>query len=708
MVSEVCKLICFKNFSSTCSILKQKYLSLVSYILILLAISSVSFAQTPDSTGIIKAKGISDSLDNKNISNSDSVQTQKVRKLIPIQKDFTVFNFNDNIISKRQQQFKDYRFAGDLLNYLPYGTLLDLGWLGQPSEMKFYDLGFNNITYLSDGINFNNRLTNSLDLNLLQSENLDFIGVSTLPRGFLFDNLNNPVAVYFKETDTLEKKPVTKIRYFQGKNEEAYINGVFKTRVYRNLYGAFQFTSTAIDNGYENTDFSAWKASATLKYLVNNDLNLIAKYNHVRSYTGLFGGVNLDSIKAIPGITNTDDVLYNRILAPVEFTTRYQKITRHNFELSALLKLSGNSLTDVSLYHQYHSTKFRQNEKFKERNVKRIFNDDDYTAYGIKVSHQHKFNFVSIYLFGNYEKINNNVSNYELNVFDKNKYSYLSYGGVVSSSLLNDILVPSVFVKQTYSELDNKYFSGFGADVNLNFAKRSKLYFGISKYSKPVHTFKTNLTGITSDVNILEMKLMFGFARLNGSIGYFRYSATNSLNPFVTLSDDFLKTVEFIDFSVKDNLTNSGIGLSLNHHAWKILTEVNIAYYFKNEHPDGKFSLFAGIYYVDTLFQNNLHLKAGFNFKSSAVQSNIIYDFEKQLSTLINRSQHGSPAFLLIPDYSSTITNQLDIFIAGEIQEAATVYFVLENIFDTKYYLIKYYPKQEMTFRFGFSWEFLN
>ncbi len=676
-------------------------------ILILLANVSHAFPKYLSNTDFIGFPGIHDTtLTNTNTDSTDSTNKNTIHKIIPLNYDYSLYNLNA-LISQKEKQFKDYRFSGDLLNYLPFGYLLDLGWMGQPSEVVLYNLGFNNITFLNDGINYNNRLTNSLDLNFIQTENLDLIGVAPLPRGFLFGNLNNPVSVIFLNNDSPVTKPYTKIRFYQAKNEEAYINGVFKTRLFRKLYGILEFTNNTIDNGYQNTEFSSWQVNSTLKYLASANLNFTLRYNHVRSYTGLFGGVNYDSIKAMPNITNPDDVLYNRILAPVEFKNRYKKITSHNFELETLIRLSGNSLSKVNVYYQFRSLKFRQNEYSKEQYVKRIFNDDDYDTYGISFFHKQSFGILSAELFGNYERVNNKIVKYGKGYSNYDKKTYFNYGLILSANLLDGNLIPSIFAKQLNTDINNKNYPGIGADATLKLWNRSSLYFGYSKYSKPLHIFPTLLND-AADVNTFEMKLMFDFARLNGSIRYFSYLTTKSLNLIFTVSDDFLKTVEFIDFSIKDNLTNSGIGLNLNYHTWKILTELNVAYYFKNEHPDSKYSLFAGVYYVDTLFQNNLHLKAGFNFKSSAIQSNIIYDFEKQLSTLINRTQVGNSSTLLIPDYSSTITNQLDIFVAGEIQEAATVYFVLENVFDTKYYIIKYFPKQEMTFRFGFSWEFLN
>ncbi len=674
-------------------------------ILILLLNSICATGYKVHSLDFIGFEGIQDSISNAtSVQPDDSTEKKTVSQPFILHKDFSAYNPDLNFIDAKIKQFKDYRFAGDLLNYLPFGFLTDLGWLGQPAEVKFYNLGFNNVTYLNNGINYNNRLTNSLDVNFLQTENLDFIGVSPLPRGFLFGNFNNPVSVILKSKESTVSKPYSKIRFYQAKNEEAYINGVFKTRIFRKLYGSFEFTNNAIDNGFKNTGFSSWMVTSALKYLILKYLNFTLRYNHVRSYTGLFGGVNYDSIKSTTGITNPEDVLYNRILAPVEFDTRYKKNTAHNFELETLLKLSQNSLTDFNLYYQYRSVKFRQNEKGKEKAVKTIFNDDNYNTYGLNFSHRQLFGKFSAYFFANYEKIKNNITDFIKDSSDFNKYSFLSYGAVLSADLLDGYFAPSVFVKQLHSDLTGKNYFGFGADANFNLGKHSTIYLGYSNYAKPLHVFATLLKD-NATVNNFEVKYIFKTTDVKVSAGYFSYSYSKKISPLLISDDNSLKTVETIGYNINSHSSNSGVHLLLNYHTWKVLTELNANYYFGNDKPDSRFTLFSGLYYVDTLFQSNLHLKAGVNFKLFNISPDVIYDFEKSTSAPYYYSGNNLPG---TPDVETKLSYQTDIFVAGEIQEAATVYFVLENVFDTKYYLIKYYPKQEMTFRFGFSWEFLN
>jgi len=78
-------------------------------------------------------------------------------------------------IGKNEIDSYDYRFMGDLLTNAPFGFNRDLGNVGQPSEVLINGQGFGKVSYLNDGISINNRLTNSYDLNLFQSESVDSI-----------------------------------------------------------------------------------------------------------------------------------------------------------------------------------------------------------------------------------------------------------------------------------------------------------------------------------------------------------------------------------------------------------------------------------------------------------------------------------------------------------------------------------------------------
>jgi len=95
----------------------------------------------------------------------------------------------------------EYQYTGDYLRLSQFNFIKNLGFTGQPNETFLYGVGNNAVSYLLDGISYNDRQANSLNLNLIQSEDVDSIEVIPLPRGFLYGAYNNPVSVNFITKD---------------------------------------------------------------------------------------------------------------------------------------------------------------------------------------------------------------------------------------------------------------------------------------------------------------------------------------------------------------------------------------------------------------------------------------------------------------------------------------------------------------------------
>jgi hypothetical protein len=84
-------------------------------------------------------------------------------------------------------------------------------------------------------------------------------------------------------------------------------------------------------------------------------------------------------------------------------------------------------------------------------------------------------------------------------------------------------------------------------------------------------------------------------------------------------------------------------------------------------------------------------------YRLAGGQLPFVYDFEKSLQITTELTP--------LVQYDSVPSSfQLDLFLAGTIQESATIFVTLENVLDTEYYIVPYYFKQPITLRFGVSW----
>ena len=316
-------------------------------------------------------KPSADSLINKITVPKDSTSgIKRSAGLIPLQiPSLLDENFNTSIISKKTLETTDYRTTADFFTNIPFGFVRDLGSVGQPNEALIYGLGFGNISFLSDGIPINNRLSNAFDLNLFQSESIDSIEVIPLSRGFLYGGMNNPVSVNFISRQPEIRKPYSRLKYYQAPNSEGMIDGIFNISPFKRLNAFFELTNQSINPIYTSssatkigTDHSNWMGSVRLRYLLSNNINIIAGYKYVQTNTQLFGGIDADSINRAYPASQFETILYDNFRAPVRFSNRYQKVTGHNFSLRMLGNFIEHSPTDISLYYQTNLTEFRQNE----------------------------------------------------------------------------------------------------------------------------------------------------------------------------------------------------------------------------------------------------------------------------------------------------------------------------------------------------------
>lgn len=637
----------------------------------------------------------------------DSIKTKLYRNLFLFYKT-GISNLEGTIKYKKQLDLLEYRFTGDFIRYLPFGYEQDLGWTGQPSEVMLYGLGFGSISYLSSQVPINNRITNALDLHITQSEGLDSLIIPPIYKGFLYNLNNNPISTIFVEKNEYVKTPYSRVRYYQGPSSEGYVDAIFRTRLMHKLFGQFEATNTSIEKGFTNSSYSSWKLHSSIRYLFNKSFNLVGDYSFVNQNVGLFGGVNRDSILSLNN-GSVNDLLYNRILAPVNFKDRYQKTKRHNFTLKLLSSLGKTYNSELSFYYQFQLLEFRQNEKNSDANIKKIFDNNKYKTLGVNFSQNLKINNFNFDIISKYES-----TEFRTPLLGSNKnITSFSIAGNISTSILGSKVKPDLFGK--YLNTDGNTFLGIGGSAFLILSDNISIYGGYSIIEKPFSVLQNNFlsTGnLTSNdkqnLNLSEFGIKFSYDKLNGVLKYFSYNNDNEFVPILNKPWEKPKSIYVTNYFTAQN-TIHGINLSLIVNFRKILIETNTNLYPDDNILTGKsiptFSFKGGIYFKGFLFHNNLDLKTGFNFQFATEQDFRFYDFERDMSSnhfdeKISTLNIDRP---MVPQYFT-----MDFFTAGRIQERAIVYFTIENLFDTKYYIVPYYPKQERGFRFGISWEFLN
>ncbi|MBA4406996.1 hypothetical protein C0389_06960 [bacterium] len=687
----------------------KKYIQLLFILFLIFSVripAEKSFYHSPQSK-----ETLSDTLKGKtSLQRDTSVQRIKKEIILPVERpSLHEHHLENSILSKEKLVKMDYRTTANFFTNTPFGFVRDLGSVGQPTEVLIYGSGFGNVSFMSDGIPINNRLSNTLDLNLFQSESIDSIEIIPLARGFLFGNFSNPVSINLITRETAYRKPFSRLKYYQGANSEGMIDGIFNITPFSKLNTYFEISNQSTKPYYENTDYSNWSGTSRLRYLLSKSINLIASYRYVKSVVQLNGGVDADSINDRYSPSQFNAILYDKFQAPVRFTNRYHKAMVNDFRLSILSNFFDNSTTDLSFYYQSSLTEFRQNEYslLDESKVKNIADDNFHKTVGVNLFQKLKLGLVDITSTTNTERSTFNTPMLSREIVK----SSFSESLVAAMSLLENSFVPSLYAR--YLNYSNKSYIGFGADAVVRINNMFKVYAGISSYQRPYSIWEERFALPNATISdkqnnrAAELSLVFEDSSTNISINYFLQSKKNSL-----LSSSFINNSGETQtlFFVADELNLNGLNLKLDIKLWKILFSTNSSFYFSPQSrkdfklPD--YTSTGGIYYIDTLFNSNLHLKTGFTYYSIGTRDFINYDFEKNISSYYN----FNPS-LTYPDIINTAISQsfqIDFFLAGRIQNSATIYFVFENLLDTKYFVVPYYPKQARGIRFGVAWEFLD
>lgn len=578
------------------------------------------------------------------------------------------FSTQSYFINRKEFTASDYRYAADIPEKFPFMFIKDYGFIGQPNEATIYGAGFGGISYFENGILINSRLTNSLDLNLVQTESIDSVEIIPSPRGFLYGPMNNPVSVNFLNRDFLSRPAYSRIKYYQGPSGEAMVDGFFNAWLYKKLDLSFDITNRKADSSYSNSSFRLWQARLKLKYLLSKKISVIGSFFYETSRAGLNGGVDVSQITGDIATT-----LYDNLLAPVVYIDRIEKTRQQYFTLKFLGKLTQNSESDLTIYYRSSFDGISAGS-----DTAYFANTGRESVSGLHLRHDIKEDIFKFTFLGNIEKATLNYDWLSYNSHPVSNYDFTNYSAaaVLSIDQGSGIFVPSVFVKVSH----NSYYPadrnsrGFGVDAAINLPSDISFYAGYSLFENPGTSGTTRNFEVSSS---FKNEFIYLDAKYFSRKGYERYSMpelTSSTAP-ATISNP---TSFYQDMN--------GLGGQINFTLGKFLIENSGAHYFRSDklYSVPKFTYRGGLFIKDSLFSGSLGLKAGLVF-------------------YYNGARNPAAAAPIVSSNS-----RLDFSLAGQIQGVAMIYFTWQNLFNSKYYIVPYYPMPPRGIRFGITWELYN
>lgn len=674
---------------------------LCSLVLIFVGISSAHaysfFHSDSNFTNLDTLKADSTRTDSLVIPDSLRTKPQKI-KLMPLyERALLESKMIGTTLTTRELYKTNYRYSGDFSNLYPNGFLQDLGSLGQPNEITLYGLGYGSIGHLKDGMTINNRWQNSFDWYHFQSETIDSLELIPLSRGFYYSPFNNPVSINFITKSNVDFRPLSRIRFYQAPNDEALVDVLFNTYLFKRTTLRIQVSNSSIENIFGrdtvSSDYSSWKVLTSLRYMVNNNINVIGTYNFLRTTIGLYGGLREEEL---------GDKLITSI--PI-YSDRSQKTINHNFNLKLLGTFIEELPGELNFFYQFNDQYFKQGFETRSSRIPKIENTNKFTSYGINFRQALLLEDIQMELLANYEQ-----TKYDTDILKSNSIeNALSIGGKGELDIF-ETFFPAAYVKLL--RYNNDTFFGLGADLALSISEEFSLFTGGSFFAKPYSILERQyrIDGTSADkqnITTFEAGLKVNLPVISGSANYFYYNNNNQPIPVIDQYSDSLLINE-VGYFNNHKLTSSGINLSFDIKYWKILLSTKFSYFMNYDTLNSipQFSLSGGLYFVDKMFEGNLELKTGINYRYVGSKNYITYDFEKSRGVRFF-SDNGSTPQLISTEMVPTAF-QFDFFLAATIDELAIFYFVFENILDEVYYLVPYYPMYRSGIRFGVSWEIMD
>lgn len=606
-------------------------------------------------------------------------------------------DYSSAFISKDKINNSSYRYFGDLL-FNPFANIRDYGFIGYPNTLSLYGNSPNSVSILKDGILINERFSNYFNLNLIQTEEIDSIEIIPLTRGALYSSYITPSSVNIITKDFLPAEPYSRVRYYQGPDREAFVNGYFNAEILKKVFLSFSITNRIKDAVYQNSDFSIWQGILKLKYLLSNNLNLTFSYNINDYKVGFNGGIDYDSVlKLTP---KTEDLLYDPIGAPVLLPNGKIKLTNHSPRITIKSKLFNWLRSDFNFFYLLNESEYKTEE----------FGYLEEKVLGINSFSKINFNKIELGLILDYEKAKIHLDRdfdfnlasifTDLSKFNSNKSSDIfSFGSYFSLKPFEDRFIISIFYKNSLinEQIDAKYYlannfihnaynysnnltnSSTGLNLNSKITDNISVYLGYSLIGK--YLKKTNL-----DYLLFESAIKYRDDFIEASLRYFK-------NEY----EDLMYSINsrfpiFYHLYSLGNISGFSSDISIKYKI--ILFDFKTNYFWRSKSEKvyniPTYSSKIGLYYIDNLFNKNLDLKAGVIFNLIGNQITI-------------REIHNS--FNLI---STNPVQTIDFSLSGTIQKRATLFFTWENLFNKRYFLTPYYPMPERNIRFGVNWEFIN
>jgi outer membrane cobalamin receptor len=588
-----------------------------------------------------------------------------------------------------QKEFiwSDARYAGEFLWSHPGFFLRDLGEVGQQTQIISF--GWRGVDYRIDGIPFKDPITGECNLYDIPLEYVDEIEVVSGAMAPRYETSAQGAVINVVSRQYSRVKPLTKLRFVQGPDEQTLTDGFFTQNITRRINLSFGFQSLYTDGRYPNSKAEDWNAHTKLRYNVWETFNVALSHVHTKTINRVNAGV--DPFRSYN--------MYDPIQAYINSNTTQETLTRNDFSLIGIGTFLGDSLsvTRFSLYSTFYTREFEDNDPSAITSLG-VIEDHDATVTGAIVEQRILLNPITLNAGMTIEdtKINKSPK------ITPRKRRLISAQGSVDASVF-DGTIASAFLRSDWLGSDNA--STFGGSFKfaplewLNiFANGSNAYrfptmqeafWTDSMFVRSADIKKERHLFVEAGVEIVTSPLDVRFSFFDRSI--------NDAIVLKPLSRGGLYPA--IDVKNIDNVHIRGAIATLKAELYHVTLRGNATYctYAEDDTTRTPFPdlvLYGELSYRNRLFDNALGLNIGVRAK---------YFSRSNRSTYI-------PQTMVFPENETTIIGRsgtFDVFAVFGIGDAH-ISIVWENVPNINYILTATYPMPGNNFRAGVIWNFFD
>lgn len=584
--------------------------------------------------------------------NEDSIKVKEPFDSFII-KNTAYLNDTTNSFKYSEYIWSDKRSISEVMDQRPGYFVFDFFGLGGRNAIV------NNAGYLGvfrDAIQINDVLYGGFDVEIFSINEVEAIEEISAIRSLLYGVYTFGRSFNVITKDYFTPLPFSQLRYSQDRSNSLFAD-VFYSQAYSKKFGLqFGITKHSLDGRFENSAFDTWKTRTRFSFNPSDRVNLKANFYYNYIERGLNGGVNRDVVDQDSLLSGNAHVVYP------DYTEKSEHIY-YDVNLFARLFNEKKSETKINFYSQNIAR-----TDLSGLNNPHLNKSTHYINYGINTTQ----NFFI-----------NHSNEYSSNIIAR--IDYLTYLVANASSNLNILSLKAAY-ETSYKQIS---------------------FLGIYRYDF-VNEFSYSSYGLETDLIVhsnrdFQLNLLAGFKKYgNGSFMYSNLSQPQ-LNIITSKSEniDFeagLK-IKYHELEVTGFTGRNAFFVACSYRPEWLSLSLIYNKSFKSNIPDNYVK--GDISYIGNLFDNNLRLRTGFDFKYYNIKDIVLYN---QTTNSLSNTENS------FPRENQFVT---DFYIGARIGNA-NINLTVANIFNSLVYNAYIYPLDNRggllnaISRFTIVWDFLN